>query len=233
MTARYLTCTLLILCPLSLGSRGANAQEAASYKVEPLAQTAPELVAEPIRAQLSDTALRILDETGEPFIDIWLRKGVPASAKPAGPDGAVQFPVIQVGELVGVAQYHVDGYDYKDQVIIPDVYTMRYGQQPINGDHLGVSTYRDYLMLLIGEEDKALDPQNQEKLDEESSFAAGSNHPAVLLLLNAPDAAEASVVRDEVEDRQGVVLSIPLAVAGSEETTVMKVKLIIVGHGPI
>ena len=47
-----------------------------------------------------------------------------------------------------------EGHDYRDQPIAKGVYTMRYGLQPVNGDHLGVSIYRDYSLLLPAAKDQ-------------------------------------------------------------------------------
>ena len=58
------------------------------------------------------------------------------------------FPFLADGELIGVLQFASEGHDYRDQSIAKGVYTMRYGLQPVNGDHLGVSTFRDYSLLL-------------------------------------------------------------------------------------
>ena len=62
------------------------------------------------------------------------------SEKPAlasGPKGAVQFPFLADGELVGVLQFGMEGHDYRDQAIAKGVYTMRSRlRQPVNGDHL-------------------------------------------------------------------------------------------------
>ena len=51
-------------------------------------------------------------------------------------------------------QFATEGHDYRDQPIAKGVYTMRYGLQPVNGDHLGVSTYRDYSLLLPAAKDR-------------------------------------------------------------------------------
>ena len=73
-----------------------------------------------------------------------------------GPKGAVLFPVLAEGELLGALRFPGEGHDYRDQTIAKGVYTLRYGFQPVNGDHLGVSTYRDYALLVPAAKDKAL-----------------------------------------------------------------------------
>ena len=48
---------------------------------------------------------RIQDDQGRTLADLWLRKATPSSEKPAGPKGAIQFPFLADGELVGVLQF--------------------------------------------------------------------------------------------------------------------------------
>ena len=73
---------------------------------------------------------------------------------------------------------------------------MRYGLQPVNGDHLGVSTYRDYSLLLPAAKDQKLDLPPRKQLEQRSAESAGTSHPAVLLL----QGASAEVVQDDSLD---------------------------------
>lgn len=210
----------------------AAAQEG-PFKVEALAEAPPADAAGPIKEVLNAEGIRVLDAQGKPYVDLWLRKGTPAKAKPGAPEGAVQLPFLEVGELLGLVRFHSEGFDYRDQTIEAGVYTIRYGLQPVNGDHLGVSTFRDYGMLLRAADDKALAPVPQQRLDKESAGASGTNHPAIFILLAAPAGqAGPGVVRDEMEDRWGVILPLGLAVAGGEAAT-LPVQMVFLGHGPI
>ena len=125
------------------------------FKVEAIKEGPPAGVAPEIAAGLNGQGYRITDDKGKPFGEIWLRKAVPTTAKPSGAKGAVQFPFLAGGEMLGVLRLIGEAYDYRDQSIEPGVYTMRYGLQPINGDHLGVSPFRDYTLLLPAAKDKA------------------------------------------------------------------------------
>jgi hypothetical protein len=113
-----------------------------SIKVEALKQAPPSSIAAELLTALNSQGVRIQDGQGRPFAEIWLRKAIPAAEKPSGPKGPVQFPFLADGELLGVLQFATEGHDYRDQPIAKGVYTMRFGLQPVNGDHLGVSTYR-------------------------------------------------------------------------------------------
>jgi hypothetical protein len=203
-------------------------------KVEPLKEAPPSDLADKVREALQESGVRVLDGQGKPFADIWLRKAVPASGKPAGPKGAILYPVLSDGELVGALRFAQEGHDYRDQAIAPGVFTLRYGLQPVDGDHLGVSTYRDYLLLVPAAKDPSPDRLARKALETRSAEAAGFNHPAVLILL-APPAGVSSpgVTHDEEKNLWGVVLTLPLGVAEESGATPLPVQLILVGAAPV
>jgi hypothetical protein len=203
-------------------------------KVEPLKEAPPSDLADPIREALPDTGLRILDGQGKPFADLWVRKAIPATGKPSGPKGAVLFPVLAEGELLGAVRLNAEGHDYRDQTIAPGLYTLRYGLQPVNGDHLGVSTYRDYALLVPAEKDQSLAALAPKALEGRSAEAAGSNHPAVLMLVAPPGGASSpGVGRDEEKNLWGVVFTLPLGITGEAGPTPLPVQMIVIGVAPV
>jgi hypothetical protein len=202
------------------------------WKVEALKQPPPAAVAPEIRSILGDQGFRILDEQGKTYAEIWLRRAIPSSEKPGGPKGAVQFPFLKEGELLGSLQFANEGHDYRDQSITKGVYTMRYGLQPVNGDHLGVSTYRDYSLLLPASKDKSLVAPPRKQLEERSAESAGTSHPAVFIMLMAPAGASktaASIIRDAEKDTWSVVLPLALEVKGQSESVVHPVRIVVDG----
>jgi hypothetical protein len=202
-----------------------------SLKVEAVKQGTPASISsEILQAIDGQQAFRIQDGAGGDFARIWLRKATPGSEKPSGPKGVIQFPFLADGELLGVLEFDKEGHDYRDQAVAKGVYTMRYGLQPVNGDHLGVSTYRDYILLLPATKDKALTAPTRKQLEERSAEAAGTSHPASFLLLMAPAGSkgEPSMVRDNEKDTWSVVLPLKLQVKGGE-AIVYPVQLVVVG----
>jgi hypothetical protein len=216
---------------LSFWAWGSVAAAQESIKVEALRQPPPSAVAPEVRGALPDQGVRIQDGQGRPFAAIWLRKAIPGSEKPAGPKGAVQFPFLADGELLGVLQFEVEGHDYRDQPIAMGVYTMRYGLQPVNGDHLGVSPYRDYVLLLPAAKDQAAAPPSRKQLEERSAEAAGTSHPASFLMLMAPQGSrgESSAIHDAEKNTWSVVLPLSLQVKGQAEPMIYPVQLVVVG----
>jgi hypothetical protein len=213
-----------------VGATAGVAQD--SIKVAVLKQPAPESIAAPVRSTLSGEGYRIQDGQGRTVADIWIRKAIPASEKPGEPKGAILFPFLADGELVGVLQFAIEGHDYRDQPIAKGVYTLRYGLQPVNGDHLGVSTYRDYSLVLPAAKDQSLSVPPRKQLEERSAESAGTSHPAVFLLVAAPpDASKsgASVIHDAEKNTWSVVLPLSLQVKGDGEAVSFPVRLVVIG----
>ncbi|MGE0378989.1 MAG: hypothetical protein AB7Q45_26610, partial [Planctomycetaceae bacterium] len=122
--------------------------------------------------------------------DVWLVKA-PAVKDGFKPDLRVKYP-FEVGALVGVLRVGEKGEftDYREQVLLPGVYTLRYGQQPQDGNHIGTSQQADFLLAVPADEDKsAAQLSDKDELNALSAEAAGSSHPAIFSL-QAPGAAK-------------------------------------------
>jgi hypothetical protein len=210
---------------------------AQEYKVEVLKEAPPEALSGAIRGALEAQGYRIVDDQGKSYAEFWLRKATPAQGKPAGPKGAILFPVLQDGELLGALRFPGEGYDYREQAIAKGVYTLRYGLLPINGDHLGVSPNRDYALLLPAAKDTATAALPRKKLEAGSAESAGTSHPAILMLTAAPEASpakgEPALVRDEEKNTWGVVVPLSLAVDGESAPVTLNVQLVVVGVAPV
>jgi len=208
-----------------------NALAEDTYKVQELKQAPPSAVAPEISKDLNPEGYRIVDGEGKPFAEIWLRKTVPAAAKPAGAKGVIQFPFLAESELLGVMQLLGEGHDYRDQAIAKGVYTMRYGLQPVNGDHLGVSPFRDYSLLLPAAKDRSVVSLPRKQLETQSSESAGSSHPAVFFMLDVPSSSTKtpSLIHDEEKNTWRVVVPLSLTVKGESKPLTHHVSIIVVG----
>ena len=203
-----------------------------SLKVEAGKKAPPESVSAAIRATLTDNMYRIVDGQGRAILEIWTREGLPAATKPAGPKDAILYPFLTPGELLGACVIPSEVQDYRDQPISKGVYTLRYGLQPVNGDHLGVSTHRDYSLLVPAAKDQSLERLARKPLEEKSAEAAGTSHPAVFLLLAAPegaDRAKPSMVHDSEKNTWSVVFPWRLKVQGETAVISFPVRMVVMG----
>ena len=219
---------------LSLGSwAGAFAQ--GPIKVEARKQAPPASLSPTVLGALSDESIRIQDSEGKDFAQIWLRASTICPEKPSGPKGVIQFPFLKDGDFLGILEFLSEGHDYRDQAIAKGVYTMRYGLQPTNGDHLGVSEYRDYVLILPIAKDKDLAAPTRKQLEERSAESAGTSHPAAFLMLMAPRGAKPrpATVQDSAKNTWSVILPMNLKIKGQNEPIVYPVQMVIIGAAPV
>ncbi len=228
MRRAFRSAVLLVI----MGGFVASARAQGPFTASVLKEAPPAAISAEIRAELNATGYRVTDGEGKPFADIWLRKGTPATGKPAGANGTLLFPVLKEGILLGALRYASPGQDFRDQAIPPGAYTLRYGVQPQNGAHLGVSPFRDYALLLPAAKDQKLETMAKKPLEEKSAEAAGTSHPGVLMLLAAAEPAKAdspTIAEDKEKNTWAVVFPLPLAVKGESGPIALDVQLIVSG----
>lgn len=220
-----------VLLSLSAAALAAPNTAAQSYKVETAPLTAPQELAGPVRDALSADALRVTGPQG-PLCEIWLRKDIPAAAKPSQELG-IAFPLFTEGALVGVIRLDAPSKDYRQQTIKPGVYTLRYALQPVDGNHQGVSPYRDYFLAVLATMDSSLAPLTGKDLYAASRKASGTGHPTVWSLVPADNAPASLPAINHQEDGDLWVLfvKVPLMTPGGGSSPVV-VGLILVGHAP-
>lgn len=204
----------------------------AEFKVEMIKKAVPDSVSQEIAGFVTDSAFQIQGDDGKPMINLWLGNLLNVQSKPAGAKGTILYPFLSEGQLLGVVEVFSEIGDYRDQPIVAGVYTLRYGIQPVNGDHLGASPYRDFGCLIPTAIDQSVATLKRDKLEENSAEAAGTSHPAIMMFL-APEsgAKSGSLVRDDENDRTSIV--VPLKVkAGSDSAEVM-IQWIFQGRAPV
>jgi hypothetical protein len=143
------------------------------------------------------------------------------------PSSTILYP-FTMGEFVGVVEYKRKGGDFRGQDIPAGVYTLRYALQPVDGNHVGTSDTRDFLLLGKAEEDTAVAPVEKEKLFKQSAQAIGTTHPA-MLCLQATSAVEAPAVEnDEAKEMATLRVSNPSSAGGKKSP--LSIGLVVVGH---
>src|ERR1700730_14890835 len=150
----------------------------AQYKSEPTGAPPSEL-ASAIGQALEQHGTKILTSDGKVYCEVRFRTSLPSGPKSS--EESVTLPAIPHGTLLGAIRFTSQGADRRGQSIKPGVYTLRYSLQPLNGDHLGVSPQRDFLVMVPAADDKDLNSTpNFEEPTPMSRKASGTPHPAVL-----------------------------------------------------
>jgi hypothetical protein len=147
------------------------------YKMEP-AGAPPSDLAPAFAATLQPQGFKILGAGDAVYCEVWFRKQI--TAGPKSTDDAVTLSIPQ-GALLGVVRFAGTAQDRRGQSLKPGIYTLRYSQYPVNGDHQGVAPQRDFAVLVRTSDDG--DPAATpafEALAALSAKASGTPHPAVL-----------------------------------------------------
>jgi hypothetical protein len=174
----------------------------ASYKVAPASQPSASDVPQAILSLLAPQGESFQSTSGTALCEVWFRKGIPVT-KGASASADVIYGGMTVGEFVGVIHFPQKTTDYRGQTIKPGYYTLRYAQIPQDGNHMGVSTYRDFLLM----SPVAADTQPSQDLAFDalvklSRQTAGTGHPAILML-DPPSQASSATFPAAVADDQG------------------------------
>lgn len=201
-----------------------SAAVAQDYKAAAGTAPVPPEISAPVRALLSPASISVTGPSG-PLCEIWLRAAIPAAAQPATALG-VSYGQLVDGSIVGAIHFDAAVKDFRNQAVQPGTYVLRYALQPVDGNHQGVSDYRDFLLLTPAAADTAAANLADNDLYILSRKASGAGHPSVWSLVPA-DGAPASlpgIVHDTSDDFW--VLYMKAAVGTSPIT----LGLVIVGH---
>lgn len=215
----------VILLPVIVFGMSAAAVLAADYRLEPLAEAAPaDGVSPAIAKLLSADGVKVIKGKNRTLCDVWFLQTWPAK-EGFKPTSSVLYP-FEVGQLLGVARFKSKGADFRGQQIPAGVYTIRYAQQPVDGNHVGTSDTRDFLLLLPADADKDAKPFEAKAMAKASAKVAGTKHPTMLALLaaSADGGAETALRHDEAHDFW------ILRVEGKTDGAALPLELVVVGE---
>ena len=220
--SRHMIATAIVLV-------AAVSVDKAEHRVELLDEAPPsDVLTDDVLGQLAVTGLKVVRGTKRTICEIWLCKewGVQADFKP---NSGILYP-FEPGQLIGVLRFRRKGGDFRDQDIGRGVYTLRYGRQPVDGNHEGTSPTRDFLLLVRAEDDTKTDRMDPEQLIKLSATAAESNHPALLCLQKVEDASESTPSIHHHEDNDWWVVRLSGAAKADNQTHDLVLALVVAGH---
>lgn len=167
--------------------------------VAPLTDKPPAELAAGVSSRLKPAAKIV---SGAATLDVWLVDKLESAGGPG-------WSGVESGTLAGAIRVSGEFKEIRGKAVKPGVYTLRYGLQPQNGDHLGISTFREFLLIspaAIDTDPKVLGFDGVVALSKE---VIGTAHPASLSLDPPEDAPGAvlSTYKNE-HGHDGVVLQI-------------------------
>lgn len=195
---------------------------AADNKIEQIGAYAEPGASEALKKALDPKGWRVSLADGA-YCDIWLRASV-AAGKTDQP-GAV-YTSLGESTLIGAITFGKATTDFRGQSIKPGSYTLRYEIHPTDGNHMGISPIRDFLVMLPVTLDADPDAKFKfEELTKSSTKVTGTNHPGVLSLVQI-DAAP-SVPKVEADESNHVVFSAALR---SQSGSVIPIAFVVKGR---
>jgi len=193
----------------------------AQTKVDPLPEKPPSQIAPAIAAVLQPSGTKAI--VGDAALDIWWAQAIALSAEGSGWSG------VESGTLIGAMRVGGAYKEIRGKVVAPGVYTLRYGLQPQNGDHLGISTFREFLVISPAAVDTDPKVLGFDGVVALSKQVIGTSHPAGMSI-DPPEDAPGALLSTYKNDsgHAGIVFEVPRSLNGRAAGTV-KFGLIVSG----
>lgn len=184
------TALVLVLVPCA----AAQSLGASSHR-----QPVPAEVSPAIASALAAEGMSV--RVGAQTIEFWWVKALPGAT----------WNALPAGELVGVMRMSAPWREIRGKTVKPGVYMLRYALQPQNGDHLGVSPYREFLLLSPSMTDTQAGAVGHDPAVALSKTSIGGSHPAMISI--DPPVTDAAPLAGLTTDdgHQAVVVRIPAA----------------------
>jgi len=198
-----LRCSIAVVVSLALGVVSLRAQDLSVAKGT---APAPQELAEPVRALLADGATTVT--RGDNTLEFWWVKSLAPKPEAAA---ASAWSAVAEGSVVGALRVAKPFTDIRGGSIKPGVYTLRYALQPQDGDHMGVSPFREFLLVAPAADDVTAEPLGHKGAVTLAKKTIGKSHPAALSLDPPAATAEPGTVVTNDAGHKAVVFRVPAA----------------------
>ena len=213
-----------LILPAALLMMLSVAVRAEDYRVEAFEAAPPDDLAPEIAAQIASTGYKVVEGEKRTICEIWPAKQWEVK-EGFTPTLQILYP-LKPGTLAGVLRFPRKSTDFRDQDVSRGLYTLRYSNQPVDGNQVGTFQTRDFLLMVPAENDTSPEPIEETSLFESSAEAAGSSHPAIMPLMTADAEAEVPGLT-HFDDNDW--WTIRFAGTGSDGKKLV-VELIVIGH---
>jgi hypothetical protein len=183
---------------------------AQDLSVKPGGASIPSELAEPVRAALAERSTTVA--RGDATIEIWWARQLPTKAGAAG--ASPTWASIADGALVGAMRLDKPLPDIRGLSIKPGVYTLRFALQPQDGDHMGVSPFREFLLVAQAALDQAVDPLGYKGAVSLAKKTGSKSHPASLSLDPPAASGEPGTIATNEAGHKAAIFRVPVAGGG-------------------
>jgi hypothetical protein len=153
-----------------------------NYNTEAISSLPSSDVPKVLQDALQPSGVRFLDGSGKALAEIWLAKAISGRATP---DTSMDIACgsIVPGAFAGVVHFPNGESDFRGQNIKSGYFSLRYDLIPQDGNHMGVSQYRDFLLLVpVAQDPDPAKPLKMEDVVKLSREVTGTGHPGVLVM---------------------------------------------------
>lgn len=231
MKSRVFGLCLLFVCLLALAPAAIMPLAIAAGEKVAVLKEAPAGLSAEVAAAISETGYRITGKDGV-ICDVWLAKEIVQKPKFKS-SLRIKYPFLP-GTLIGAIHYPEGSKpgDFRGQALKPGTYTLRYGLQPDDGNHLGTteSGVRDFLVGCPPDKDTS--PKRIEEIKDVfkmSGPVAGGTHPAIFLLNPPPDAAFDAPAVEHDDAKHLVILQANANTKDGDKIVPVPLNLVVVG----
>jgi len=217
----FTTAEFAFALTLTLTVSATQAQEHSAERIDGPPEAGE--ISDELSGQLADHGVRVKRGGSRTVCEIWLTQEW--TVDPDVKTSQERLYPFSPGQLIGVLHFSRRGSEFRDQTVKRGWYTLRYGLQPVDGNHVGTSPTRDFLILIDAKDDAPDKTWELEELMTASAEVAGSNHPAMLCLQKPTEGSDTALRHDEEHDWW------ILHVSGTGgESTEIPIDLIVAGH---
>ncbi len=160
--------------------------------------------------------------------ELWLHKDLEVVAD--FKETADRIYPFQPGQLIGLVHYPRKNNEFREQEVQSGWYTLRFELQPVDGNHVGTSPTRDFLLLVKAENDQVGKKWETKELLAASAEVSGGTHPAMMCLQRTSndDQGAMSLKHDEEKDWWILRLSAQGKAAGKPRNVFLE--MVVIGH---
>ena len=170
----------------------------------------PELAA-PVAAVLAPEVVTVTAGTAK--LEFWWVKALAVKAGAPAPT----WSDVADGTLVGALRLTSDWTDIRGYTVRPGVYTLRFALQPQNGDHMGISPNREFLLPGPAAADASVEPIGYEGAVVLATKTSRRAHPSAISI--DPPASDAGALSTAANDAGHQIVVVKVATSAGPPMT--------------
>lgn len=213
MTTRRLAllAAVLLALPLTAAAQG----KAKKYSIKTADAAPPKDLSADVRKLLSDKCVQVKDAKGKTILEVWFRKEVPVKATEAQVKNGLTYKEVPLSTVLGAVRVAKTFTDYRNQAVKAGTYTLRFAQQPQDGDHMGTAPYSEFALVSPAKEDKKPELMEAKELNELSAKTI-DGHPSMMLLFPGTGAAKEPKLTTKEGGHWVILVELPAAAGKSK-----------------